>query len=131
MELMHSKSGLGIGIAFSILAFFIGLSGIAMFISVGEATNNMLLAFATVSFLFALLAGFFSWLAPHTRWVISIAMFAPITIFIILGYRPSTWFLPGVLWTIALTCGGAYLGSRLGLRRSAASDAEPSKSASS
>jgi len=128
---MHSKSGLGIGIAFSILAFFIGLGGIAMFIGVGEAANNTLLAFAAVSFLFALLVGFFSWLAPHARCAISIAMFAPITIFVILGYRPSTWFLPGVLWTIALTCGGAYLGSRLGLRRSATSDAQPSKPASS
>ena len=131
MELMHGKSGLGIGIAFSILAFSIGLGGIAMFIGVGEATNNTLLALAAVSFPFALLAGFFAWLAPRARWAISIAMFAPITIFAILGYEPSMWLLPGGLWTIALTCGGAYLGSRLGLRRSATSDAQTSKPASS
>ena len=127
---MHSKSGSGIGIAFSILAFFIGLGGIAMFIGVGEASNNTLLALAAVSFPFALLAGVFSWLAPHARWAISIAMFVPITIFAILSYEPSTWFLPGALWTIALTCGGAYLGSRLGLRTSPTSDAQHSKPAS-
>lgn len=128
---MHSKSGVGIGIALSILAFFIGLGGIAMFIGVGEAANNALLAFAAVSFPFALLACFFSWLAPRARWAISVAMFAPITILAILGSWSSTWFLPGALWTIALTCGGAYLGSRVGLRRSAASDAQTSKPASS
>lgn len=116
---MHGKSESGTGIAFSILAFFIGLGGIAMFIGVGEATSNALLALAAVSFPFALLAGFFAWLAPHARWTISIAMFVPITIFAILGYEPSLWFLPGALWIIALTCGGAYLGSRSGLRRPA------------
>ncbi len=120
---MHGKSGSGIGITFSILAFFIGLGGIVMFISVGEATHNTLLALAAVSFLFAFLAGFFAWLAPRARWAISIAMLTPITIFAILGYEPSTWLLPGALWTIALTCGGAYLGSRFGLRRFATSDA--------
>jgi hypothetical protein len=131
MELMHGKSGSGIGITFSILAFFIGVSGIVMFIGVGEATHNTLLALAAVSFPFAVLAGFFAWLAPRARWTISVAMFAPITIFAILGYEPSTWFLLGAIWTIALTCGGAYLGSRLGLRRSATSDAQISKPASS
>ena len=128
---MHIKSGIGNGVAFSILAFFIGLGGIALFIVVGEATSNTLLAFAAVSFPFALLAGFFSWLAPHARWAISIAMLVPITIFVILGYSPSTWFLPAALWTIVLTCGGAYLGSRLRPRRSSTSDAQPLKPASS
>lgn len=128
---MHSRSGLGIGIAFSVLAFFIGLGGIPMFIGVGETTHNPLLALTVVSFSFALLAGFFAWLAPHARWTISIVMCAPMTIFAILGYEPSLWFLPGALWTLALTCGGAYLGSRLGLRRSAASDPQPWKPASS
>jgi hypothetical protein len=131
MEVMHIKSRLGIGIAFSVLAFFIGLSGIAMFIGVGEATHNTLLALAAVSFPFALLAGFFAWLAPRAQWAISIAMFAPITIFAILGYVPSVWSLIGILWIVALTCGGAYLGSRLGLRRSATSDARISKPTSS
>ena len=128
---MHSKSGVEIGIALSILAFFIGLGGIAMFISVGEATHNTLLALAAVSFPFALLAGLFSWLAPRARWTVSIAMCAPITVFTILGYEPSLWFLLGALWTIGLTCGGAYLGSRLGLRRSAPSDDQTLKPASS
>lgn len=128
---MHFKSGAGRGIAFSVLAFFIGLGGIAVFIVVGEAVSNMLLAIAAVSFPFALLAGFFSWLAPQARWAISMAMLAPITIFVILGYSPSMWFLPSALWTIALTCAGAYLGSRLGPPRSATSGAQPSKPASS
>lgn len=120
MEIMHGKSGLGIGIAFSILAFFIGLGGIAMFIGVGEATDNMLLALAAVSFPFALLAGFSAWLAPRARWTISIAMCSPTTIFAMIGYEPSMWLLLGALWAIALTCAGAYLGSRLGRLRSAA-----------
>jgi hypothetical protein len=128
---MHGKPGVGIGIAFSILAFFVGLGGIAMFIGVGEATSDMILAFAAVSFLFALLACLFSWLASRARWAISIAMFAPITIFIILGYRSSGWLLLGNLWTIALTWAGAYWGSRLGQGRSPTQDAQPSKVASS
>jgi hypothetical protein len=131
MELMQSKSGLGISIAFSILAFFIGLGGIVILIGVGEAANNTMIAFAAVSFPFALLAGFFSWLAPRARWAIGISMSAPVAILAILGSWSSRWLLPGAVWTIALTCAGAFLGSRLGLRRSATENTPPSKPTSS
>jgi hypothetical protein len=127
MELMKSKSGLGISIALSILAFFIGLGGIVILIGVGEAANNTILAFAAVSLPFAVLAGFFSWIAPRARWAIGIAISAPVTILAILGSWSSRWLLPGAIWTIALTCAGAYLGSRLGLRRSAEQNTLPSK----
>lgn len=123
---MQSKAGLGISIALSILAFFIGLGGIVILIVVGEAANNTIIAFAAVSFPFALLAGVFSWIAPRARWAIGIAISAPVAILAILGSWSSSWLLPGAIWTIALTCAGAYLGGRLGLRRSAAQQTPPS-----
>ena len=119
MELMQRKSGSGIGIVLSILAFLIGLGGVAIIIAVGEATNNTITAFAAVSFPFALLAAFFSWIAPRARWPIGIAISAPVFILSVLGSWSSRWLLPGAIWTMTLTCAGAYLGSRLGLRRTA------------
>jgi hypothetical protein len=126
---MQSKSGAGIGIAFSILAFFIGLGGIVILIGVGESANNTILAFAAVSFPFALLAGFFAWIAPRARWAIGIAMSAPVAILAILGSWSSSLLLPGAIWTLALTCAGAYLGGRIGLRRSAPQQTPPSNPA--
>jgi len=128
---MQSKSGLGISIALSTLAFFIGLGGIVILISVGEAANNTIIAFAAVSFPFALLAGLFSWFAPRARWAIGISMSAPVVILALLGSWSSKWLLPGAIWTIALTGTGAYLGSRLGFRRFATEGSPPSKPASS
>lgn len=123
---MQRKAGLGTSIALSILAFFIGIGGIVILIGVGEATNNTIMAFIAVSFTFALLAGFFSWIAPRARWAIGIAMSAPVAILAILGSWSSSLLLPGAIWTIALTCAGAYLGGRLGLRRSDGPQTPPS-----
>ena len=115
---MKEKTGLGAAIALSILALLIGLFGIAVLIGVGEGANNAIVAFAAVSFPFALLAGFFSFLAPRARWAIGIAMFAPVLIISIIGSWSSSVMLPGGIWTAALTCAGAYLGARLRLSRS-------------
>jgi hypothetical protein len=139
MQTMQDKSGSGISnassilvsIAFSILAFLIGLGGIGIFIGAGEAANNAITAFAAVSFLFALLAGFFSWIAPRARWSIGTAMSAPVAILAILGSWSSSLLLPGAIWTVALTCVGAYLGSRARVRRSATKNTPPSTPASS
>ena len=128
---MQSKAGLGIGIALSILAFFIGLGGIVILIGVGEAANNTVIAFAAVSFPFALLAGFFSWIAPRAWWAISIAMFAPVAILAVLGSWSSSLLLLGAIWTIALTLASAYLGGRLRLRRSVTQRNPPSNPTSS
>jgi hypothetical protein len=118
MDFMKSKTGIGIGIAFSVLSFFIGIGGIVILIGVGESANNTIIAFAAVSIPFALLAGLFSWIAPGARWAVSIAMAAPVTILAVLGSWSSSLLLPGAIWTLAITCVGAYLGSRLGQRRS-------------
>lgn len=115
---MKEKTGLGAAIAVSILAFLIGLFGIVVLISVGEGANNAIVAFAAVSFPFALLAGFLSWLAPRARWAIGIAMSTPIFIISVIGSWSSSVFLPGGIWTAALTFVGAYLGARLRLSRS-------------
>jgi hypothetical protein len=77
MDHMQSKAGLAAGIMLSIVALLIGLAGIAILIGVGEAANNTVTAFAAVSFPFALLAGFLSWIVPGARWVIAAAMALP------------------------------------------------------
>jgi hypothetical protein len=118
MKHMQSKTGTGISIVLSILAFIIGLGEIVVLIAVGEAANNTIIAFAAVSFPSALLAGIFSWIAPRARWAIGIVMSVPIAILAIIGSWSSSWLLAGAIWTIALTCAGAYLGGRLGERRS-------------
>jgi len=123
---MNGKAGLGIGIALTILAFFIGLFGIAILIGVGEAANNTIAAFAAVSFPFALLAGFLSWFAPRARWAIGMAISAPVAFISIAGAWSSIFLIPGAIWTVALTCAGAYLGGRLRLSRSGTQRTPPS-----
>ena len=115
---MNSKAGLGMGIALTILALLIGLFGIAILIGVGEGANNAIVAFAAVSFPFAILAGFFSWLAPRARWAIAIAISAPVALISFLGAWSGGGLLLGGIWTVALACAGAYLGARLRASRS-------------
>lgn len=115
---MEGRSGKGIGIALSILSFIIGLGGIAMLIGVGEASNNTVTAFAVVSLIFALLAGFFAWLAPHASLVILICMSLPIAILGVSSAWSSRWMLPGAIWTVVLTLVGASLGAWLRSRKS-------------
>jgi len=115
---MQGTAGNAIGIGLTILALLIGLAGIAVLIGVGEAANNSIAAFAAVSFPFALLAGFFSWIAPRARWAIAIAMSAPVAVTGMMGSWSSSSLLLGAIWTVALTCAGATLGGRLKLSRS-------------
>ena len=115
---MSGKVGIVLGIGLTILAFIIGSFGIVVLIGVGEAANNTIAAFAAVSFPFALLAGFFAWIAPRARWAIAVALVVPITILSLMGAWSSAFMIPGALWTIGLTCAGAYLGGRLGSSRS-------------
>ena len=122
---MANKTGLGLGIAFSILAFFIGLGGVIQLIGIGEAANNVVIAFAAISIAFALLAGFLSWLAPGARWAIGIAMSAPVIFLSILGAWSSNYLLLGAVWTTVLACVGAYLGSHLRLRKSSTRHPSP------
>lgn len=114
---MQGKSSLGIGIGLSILSFIIGLAGVVMLFGVGEGANNAILAYAAVSFPFALFACFFSWLAPNARWGIGIAMLIPITILGILGAWSGSVILFGTFWTIILTLLGATLGAWLRTRK--------------
>jgi hypothetical protein len=126
MEHMQGKTGIAISIALTILALFIGLFGIAILIGVGEAANNTITAFAAVSFPFALLAGFLSWITPQARWAIAGAMSAPVALISIAGSWSSAFLMPGAIWTVALTCVGAYLGGRLRLSRSKTQGTPPS-----
>jgi len=109
---MQGKTGIAAGIVLTILALFIGLFGIAILIGVAEAANNTIAAFAAVSFPFALLAGFFSWIVPRARWAIAVAISAPVAIFSIVASWSSTFLIPGAIWTVALSCLGAFLGGR-------------------
>ncbi len=109
---MQGRTGTIVGIGLTVVAFFIGLYGIVILIGVGEGSNNALTAFATVSFPFALLAAFFSWLAPRAKWAIAVAMFAPVTLLSLASAWSSGFMLLGALWTAGLTCAGAYLGAR-------------------
>lgn len=122
---MPRKTGLLLGIVLTVLALVIGLFGIAVLIGVGEAANNVIAAFAAVSFPFALLAGLFSWIAPSARWPIAAAMCAPIAVISLLGSWSSAYLLPGALWTAGLTCAGAYAGGRLRTSRSEAQAPPP------
>jgi len=115
MKKGNDNAGIAISIALTILAFFIGLFGIAVLIGVGEAANNAIAAFAAVSFPFALLAGFLSWIAPRARWTIAIAMSAPVAILCLMSASMGTFYVPGAIWTVLLTCVGANLGGRLRL----------------
>jgi hypothetical protein len=121
---MQAKSALGI--ALTVLALVIGLAGIAVLIGVGEAANNTLTAFAAVSFPFALLAGILSWVVPGARWAIAVAMVSPVSILCIAAGWSSSLMIPGAIWTVALTCAGAFLGGRLKSSRGGAHQTPPS-----
>ncbi len=112
MKKVNDKSGTASNIALTILAFIIGLFGIAVFIGVGEAANNAIAAFAAVSLPFALLAGVLSWIAPRARWAIAIALSAPVTILCLMSASMGTFYVPGAAWTVFITCVGANLGGR-------------------
>ncbi len=123
---MKGKAGIAIGIALTVAAFLIGLSGIAVLIGVGEAANNAIAAFAAVSFPFALLAGFFSWIESRAWWAIALALSAPVAVLAILGAWSSPAMIPGALWTVALAFVGAFLGRRLRTSRSGIHEKPPS-----
>ena len=112
---MQGKAATAIGL--TLLALLIGLAGVAVLIVVGEAANNSIVAFAAVSFPFALLAGFLAWIAPRARWAIAIAMSAPVAVTGLLGSWSSSALLLGAIWTVTLTCAGATLGGRLRISR--------------
>ena len=113
MAKISGKVEIVLGIVLTILALIIGLFGIAVLIGVGEAANNALVAIAAVSFPFALLAGFMSWIVPRARWAIAVAMSAPTVILGIVGSWSSVYLFLGAIWIVALTLVGAYLGGRL------------------
>jgi hypothetical protein len=115
---MRGRSGLAVGIVMTILALLIGLSGIAVLIGAGEGANNAITAFAVVSFPLALLAGFFSFIAPQARWPIAAAMCGPVALISLAGSWSSGYLTLGALWTVGLTCAGAYAGARLRQSRS-------------
>ena len=123
---MNRKTGLGTGIVLTILAFIIGLTGIATLIGVGEAVNNVFAAFAAVSFPFSLVAGVLSWFAPRARWAIGVAVSVPVAILSIVGAWSSSFLIPGAIWTMTLTCAGAYLGAHLRESRSRSPRVPPS-----
>jgi hypothetical protein len=114
---MESKAGVGISISLTIVALIIGLIGVAVLIAAGEATNNDVVAFVAVSIPFALLAGFFSWIAPRAKWFIAIAITAPVAILSFLGAWSGAYLMLGAIWTVAISFLGAHLGGRLRLSR--------------
>lgn len=116
---MNDKNWLVVGIALTVFSLLIGIAGIAVFIGVGEAANNGLVAIAAVSFPFALLAGIFAWIAPRARWAIAIAMSGPVALLGVLGSWSGGYLLLGAVWTVALTCAGAAVGNRLNGRKGA------------
>ena len=122
---MQGRAGVGVSILLAVLALFIGLFGIAVLVGVGEAANNTIVAFAAVSFPFALLTAFFSWLAPPARWAVAAAMSAPVALISIVGSWSSAYLIPGAIWTGVLTCAGAYMGARLRLSRSSTQETPP------
>jgi hypothetical protein len=110
---MDSKAEAGIIVLLSIIALLIGFVGIAILIGVGEGTNNAIAAFAAVSFPFALLAGFLSWIRPRGKWVIAIAMSAPVAIICLMSASMGAIYIPGAIWTVLISIVGAHVGGRL------------------
>jgi hypothetical protein len=100
-------------IALTLVALIVGAFGIAIFIGVGEASNNAIAAFAAVSFPFALLAGFLSWLSPRAQWPVAVAMATPVTLLCMIGAQMGSIYLPGAIWTAFCTIAGARMGARL------------------
>lgn len=123
---MEGKAGIVVGIVLTVVAFIVGLLGIAVLIGVGEGANNGIIAFAAVSFPFALLAGFFSWISPRAQWAIAIAIAAPVSLVSCAGSWSGGYLMLGAVWTVALSCGGAYVGARLRLSRSSTTQTPPS-----
>jgi len=118
MRQVKGKAGLVVAVALTALALVIGLFGIAVLIGVGEGANNAIAAFAAVSFPFAILAGFFSWIAPQARWPIAAAMSGPVALISLAGSWSGGIMLLGAILTVAFTCGGAYAGAQLRRSRS-------------
>jgi hypothetical protein len=116
---MTNKSGWGIGIAMTILAFLIGIPGIFLLIGIGEAANNALVPFLVLAVAFALLAGFLAWVAPRAWWAIALAMSAPVAVIALLGSWSGSALLLGGIFIVAVTLGAAYLGKWLRERRQA------------
>jgi len=112
-------------VAITALPLVIGLAGIAVLIGVGEALNNAIAAFAAVSLPFALLAGIFSWLVPRARWVVAVALAAPIVIICVMSARMGSLYVPGALWTMLCCLAGAYAGGQLKRSRSGAPPIPP------
>jgi hypothetical protein len=118
MEHMKGQGGLVAGIVLTIVSLLIGLSSIAVLVGVGEGANNAITAFAVVSFPLALLAGIFSFIVPQARWPIAAALCGPVALISLAGSWSSRFLTLGALWTVALTCAGAYAGARLRQSRS-------------
>ena len=115
---MESKSGLALNVLLTIVALLVGLYGIVILIGAGEGANSVVVAFATVSIPFALLAGLFSFIAPGARWPIAGAVAAPVAILSLASSWSSRYLLVGALWTVVLACAGAYAGARIRMARS-------------
>lgn len=114
---MVEKKGTGIGIALSILAFFLGIAGFVMLFVVGESTNNALMAFLSVSLGFAFFSGIFSWFAPRFWWAIALAMSTPVVLISIIGAWSGLIMLIGAAIVLAVTFGAGYLGKWLRERK--------------
>lgn len=117
MVTMDNKTGSALGIALTIVAFIIGVFGIAILIGVGEAANNGIVAFAAVSFPFALLAGLLAWTSPRAQWAIALAISAPVALLSCIGSWSGAYLILGAIWTILLSCAGAYAGASLRLSK--------------
>ncbi len=115
---MEAKSGLAWSVLLTIVALLVGLYGLVILIGAGEGANNVVVAFATVTIPFALLAGLFSFIAPAARWPIAGAVSAPVAVISLVSAWSSRYLVVGALWTVALACAGAYAGARIRLARS-------------
>lgn len=110
---MKTKTGTVVGILLTIVALLIGLYGIAFLIGVGEGANNAVVAFAAVSFPFGILAAIFSWVAPQARWPIAAALSGPVALISLVSGWSGGIMILGAIWTVAVTCAGAYAGAWL------------------
>jgi hypothetical protein len=122
---VRGKPAIVVGILLTILSLIIGLIGIGVLIGIGEAANNSLIAYAAISFPYALLAGFFAWIVPGARWAIAGAMSIPVALLSLAGAWSGGFLLQGAIWTVAITFGGAYIGGRLRVSRSGSQPAPP------
>jgi hypothetical protein len=93
--MMGGKSDVGKGITLPILALITGILGVAAFVGVGEIANNGVVGFVAISLPFALLVGFFSWMAPRALWFIAIAISTPVAIISCLSSWSGGYILIG------------------------------------